>query len=108
MRGEKEDSISCVDQKALFQCLIHTLIQIQDIINSISGLASLGGLAVDLRLLHEGLPETGEVWLVNWNTARASEQAGMWPVLVIQNDIGNEKNPQQLSRQSSGPPGLSR
>ncbi|TRZ88391.1 MAG: type II toxin-antitoxin system PemK/MazF family toxin [Methanosarcinales archaeon] len=33
----------------------------------------------------------GEVWLVNWNPARGSEQAGRRPALVIQNDIGNEK-----------------
>lgn len=38
-------------------------------------------------------PMRGEVWLVNWNPARGSEQAGMRPALVIQNDIGNEKAP---------------
>jgi len=38
-------------------------------------------------------PRRGEVWLVNWNPARGSEQAGIKPVLVIQNDIGNEKAP---------------
>ena len=36
-------------------------------------------------------PVHGEVWLVNWNLARGSEQAGKRPALVIQNDIGNEK-----------------
>ncbi len=36
-------------------------------------------------------PKRGEVWLVNWNPARGSEQAGRLPALVIQNDIGNEK-----------------
>lgn len=36
-------------------------------------------------------PARGEVWLVNWNPARGSEQAGKGPALVIQNDIGNEK-----------------
>ena len=36
-------------------------------------------------------PLRGEVWLVNWNPARGSEQAGKRPALVIQNDIGNEK-----------------
>ena len=35
-------------------------------------------------------PVRGEVWLVNWNPARGSEQAGKRPALVIQNDIGNE------------------
>lgn len=38
-------------------------------------------------------PRRGEVWLVNWNPARGSEQAGKRPALVIQNDIGNEKSP---------------
>ncbi len=38
-------------------------------------------------------PRRGEVWLVNWNPARGSEQAGRRPALVIQNDIGNEKAP---------------
>ncbi|HDR67886.1 MAG TPA: type II toxin-antitoxin system PemK/MazF family toxin [Bacteroidaceae bacterium] len=35
-------------------------------------------------------PVRGEVWLVNWNPARGSEQAGRRPALVIQNDIGNK------------------
>jgi mRNA interferase MazF len=38
-------------------------------------------------------PRRGEVWLVNWNPARGSEQAGRRPALVIQNDIGNQKAP---------------
>lgn len=38
-------------------------------------------------------PKRGEAWLVNWNSARGSEQAGKRPALVIQNDIGNEKAP---------------
>ena len=38
-------------------------------------------------------PKRGEIWLVNWNPARGSEQAGRRPALVIQNDIGNEKAP---------------
>ena len=41
----------------------------------------------------KGFPKRGEVWLVNWNPARGSEQAGWRPALVIQNDIGNEKAP---------------
>jgi len=36
-------------------------------------------------------PKRGEVWIVNWNAARGSEQAGRRPALIIQNDIGNEK-----------------
>ena len=38
-------------------------------------------------------PRRGEVWLVNCNPARGSEQACRRPALVIQNDIGNEKAP---------------
>jgi len=38
----------------------------------------------------KGFPNRGEVWLVNWDPARGSEQAGERPALVIQNDIGNE------------------
>ena len=41
----------------------------------------------------KGFPKRGEVWLMNWNPARGSEQAGRRPALVIQNDIGNEKAP---------------
>ena len=41
----------------------------------------------------KGFPKRGEVWLVNWNPARGSEQTGRRPALVIQNDIGNEKAP---------------
>jgi mRNA interferase MazF len=40
-----------------------------------------------------GFPKRGEVWQVNWNPARGSEQAGKRPALVVQNDIGNEKAP---------------
>ena len=39
----------------------------------------------------KNFPKRGEVWLVNWNPARGSEQAGRRPAVVIQNDIGNEK-----------------
>ena len=35
-------------------------------------------------------PRRGEIWLVNWNPARGSEQAGKRPALIIQNNIGNE------------------
>ncbi len=31
----------------------------------------------------------GEIYLVDWNPARGSEQAGQRPALVIQNDIAN-------------------
>lgn len=34
-------------------------------------------------------PRRGEVWRVNFNPARGSEQRGIRPALVIQNDTGN-------------------
>lgn len=34
-------------------------------------------------------PRRGEVWLVNFDPGRGSEQRGMRPALVIQNDTGN-------------------
>ena len=37
------------------------------------------------------IPKRGEIWIVNWNPARGSEQSGRRPALIIQNDIGNEK-----------------
>ena len=38
-------------------------------------------------------PRRGEIYEVNWNPARGSEQAGIRPALVIQNDIGNAAAP---------------
>ena len=32
----------------------------------------------------------GEIYWVNWNPGRGSEQSGLRPALVIQNDIGNK------------------
>ncbi|MGH7794283.1 MAG: type II toxin-antitoxin system PemK/MazF family toxin [Candidatus Binatia bacterium] len=34
-------------------------------------------------------PRKGEVWLVNFNPGRGSEQRGTRPALIIQNDTGN-------------------
>lgn len=34
-------------------------------------------------------PKRGEIWLVNWNQGRGSEQAGIRPSLIIQSDAGN-------------------
>ena len=36
------------------------------------------------------LPRRGEVWMVNFNPGRVSEQRGLRPALVIQNDVGNQ------------------
>ncbi len=35
----------------------------------------------------------GEIYWVDWSPARGSEQAGLRPALVIQNDIGNRYSP---------------
>lgn len=37
-----------------------------------------------------GFQRCGEVWLVNFNPGRGSEQKGIRPALVIQNDVGNQ------------------
>ena len=35
-------------------------------------------------------PRHGEVWMVNFSPSRGSEQRGVRPALVIQNDVGNQ------------------
>jgi mRNA interferase MazF len=35
-------------------------------------------------------PRRGEVWLVNFHPARGSEQKGVRPALIVQNDVGNQ------------------
>src|SRR4030042_2776211 len=35
----------------------------------------------------------GEIYWVDWNPGRGSEQSGLRPALVIQNDIGNRLSP---------------
>ena len=35
----------------------------------------------------------GEIYWVDWNPGRGSEQSGLRPALVIQNDIGNRFSP---------------
>jgi len=37
--------------------------------------------------------QRGELYSVNWNPARGSEQAGERPALIIQNDSGNKISP---------------
>jgi mRNA interferase MazF len=34
-------------------------------------------------------PKRGEIWMVNFNPGRGSEQKGIRPALIIQNDTGN-------------------
>jgi len=41
------------------------------------------------RSTEASYPRRGEVWLVNFNPGRGSEQKGTRPALVVQNDIGN-------------------
>lgn len=36
------------------------------------------------------LCKRGEVWMANFNPGRGSEQKGIRPALIIQNDIGNQ------------------
>jgi mRNA interferase MazF len=35
----------------------------------------------------------GEIYWVDWNPVRGSEQKGLRPALIIQNDIGNTNSP---------------
>ena len=41
------------------------------------------------RSTEPACPQRGEVWLVNFNPGRGSEQQGIRPALVVQNDTGN-------------------
>jgi mRNA interferase MazF len=36
-----------------------------------------------------GAPRRGDIWMLDFNPGRGSEQAGRRPALVLQNDIGN-------------------
>jgi mRNA interferase MazF len=38
----------------------------------------------------------GEIYWLNWNPAKGSEQSGRQPVLVIQNDAGNRFGPNTI------------
>jgi mRNA interferase MazF len=38
-------------------------------------------------------PHRGEIFEVDWDPARGSEQAGIRPALIVQNDIGNAASP---------------
>ena len=40
--------------------------------------------------MNKEFPRRGEVWIVNFNPGRGSEQKGIRPALIIQNDIGNQ------------------
>ena len=38
----------------------------------------------------------GEIYLVDWGEGKGSEQAGIRPGLIIQNDVGNEVSPNTI------------
>ena len=38
----------------------------------------------------------GEIYWVDWNPGRGSEQKGIRPALIIQNDVGNELSPNTI------------
>lgn len=40
--------------------------------------------------MNKGFPKRSEVWLVNFNPGRGSEQKGIRPAIILQNDIGNQ------------------
>ena len=40
--------------------------------------------------MNKGFPKRSEVWLVNFNPGRGSEQKGVRPAVILQNDIGNQ------------------
>jgi mRNA interferase MazF len=40
--------------------------------------------------VNSSYPKRGEIWLVNFNPGRGSEQKGLRPALILQNDTGNE------------------
>ena len=38
----------------------------------------------------------GEIYWIDWDTGKGSEQSGLRPALIIQNDIGNELSPNTI------------
>jgi len=49
--------------------------------------------AVDAGIFPRRFPRRGEVYDVDFNPARGSEQAGRRPALIVSNDIQNEHSP---------------
>lgn len=37
----------------------------------------------------DAMPLRGEIWLVNFNPGRGSEQGGICPAVIVQNNVGN-------------------
>ena len=54
------------------------------------------------------VPRRGDIWIVDFNPGRGSEQLGKRPALVLQNDIGNQNprytNTVVLAMSSQGKP----
>lgn len=46
----------------------------------------------------------GDVFLVDFNPARGSEQAGLRPALIVQNDVGNKHSPTTIVAAISAAP----
>ena len=44
-------------------------------------------------MTREVFPRRGDIWLVDFNPSQGSEQKGIRPALIIQNDVGNEVSP---------------
>jgi len=44
----------------------------------------------------KNFPKRGEIWIVNWNPARGSEQAGRRPALLSRMILVMKKHPQRL------------
>lgn len=42
-------------------------------------------------------PKRGEIYYVNLDPTKGSEQAGRRPVLILQNDIGNQSSPTTIA-----------
>ena len=38
----------------------------------------------------------GEIYYVDWSPSRGSEQAGIRPALIVQNDVGNQFSPTSI------------
>ncbi len=45
------------------------------------------------RLVADEGVRRGDIWWINWDPARGSEQSGTRPALIVQNDVGNHYSP---------------
>ena len=42
---------------------------------------------------YSAMTKRGEIYYVDWSPGRGSEQSGVRPALIIQNDLGNQSSP---------------